>query len=64
MKCSNCNWWAKHPEQIEGDLELGDCKRYPPNVFSESINVQYTNRPITKESDDCGEWTRYRGDSG
>ena len=51
-----CKYWVKEKEQVEGGADLGKCKRYPPQVFSDSPFSQYELFPLTGEADWCGEW--------
>ena len=54
--CMTCKYWVKEKEQVEGVPDLGKCKRYPPQVFSDSPFSQYELFPLTGEADWCGEW--------
>lgn len=59
--CGNCGFWVKDsgPEsswRAEEEAEIGECRRYPPTVFSNAADCQWSSFPVTEANETCGEW--------
>lgn len=56
--CGLCRWWV----QTFRDKSHGTCWRYPPTVpapYPGAVATpQDSTRPVTDETDYCGEWTK------
>lgn len=50
--CGSCRFWRRDDEQVD----VGECRRMPPMVVSDSDGDPYTAWPYTDEIDlACGE---------
>ena len=47
--CGNCTFWERFSDD-EGDLNFGECRRYPPNVPVHSKDPEVINFNSGKDS--------------
>jgi len=55
QRCETCRFWHEPLQHIDDDYFTGQCRRYPPIVYSIENEMQQA-RPFMPEYDFCGEW--------